>query len=395
MILFDLTHTSHSVASTGIQRQARCTFSALAAQTATIPVCFDPYANCWRPLDPDESRTVDVPTTGNRRGSRWTTAQRIRGWSRRLFRNPPPVPVAQGIVCAEIFSPLVARNLPALFEKCQGPKVAFFFDAFPLTHPELTPKSTVARFPAFMQELLRFDGVAANSRATADSLLGYWRWLGVTNPPAVTVLPLAADVPHPPTPKPPGGDLPPEILCVGTIEGRKNHLALLEAAEGLWQEGLHFSLHLVGLPRKDTAGQALAAIARLKAAGRPIRYEGPLAESALESAWANCAFSVYPSELEGFGLPILESLAHGRACVCSSRGAPGEIATGGGCIGLNPADSLNIREAMRRLLTDRQALEQLALEAGQRRIPTWPECAAHLHSWMQSLPLTPQRPSLM
>ena len=62
---------------------------------------------------------------------------------------------------------------------------------------------------------------------------------------------------------------PPRVLCVGTIEGRKNHLALLEAAEVLWSEGINFELQLIGLARPDTAGPALAKVADLQRAGRP------------------------------------------------------------------------------------------------------------------------------
>jgi len=46
----------------------------------------------------------------------------------------------------------------------------------------------------------------------------------------------------------------------------------------------------------------------------------------------NALFTVYPSLMEGFGIPILESLWHGKPCVCGGNGALGEVARGGGCL---------------------------------------------------------------
>ena len=386
MLLIDLTHTSHTAANTGIQRQARGVFNALAQLTATTPVCFDPFADTWRPLD-----AVELPNArgecpiGHSRGTQWTLAQKLRGWRGRLTGKTPPLPSATGLVCPEIFSPAVAARQPELFAHCAGPRVAVFFDAIPLTHPELTPPKTVARFPAYLQELLRFDGVAAISQTTADYLVGYWRWLGVRHVPPVMVVPLGVDLSSTTVEPEPASPLP-QVLCVSSVEGRKNHLALLGAADSLWAAGLQFELRLVGLPRPETAAAALAEINRLRAAGRPLRYDGVLNEPALNAAWAACRFSVYPSEIEGFGLPIIESLARGKPCVCAATGATGELVPGGGCLGVNPADAANFADAMHRLLTDSDLCQRLTDEALLRPVPTWEGCARHLLDWMREIP---------
>lgn len=386
MILIDLTHTSHTPANTGIQRQARGVYRALTQLTATTPICFDPFAKAWRPLDTVELQNArgELPV-GRSRGSQWTLAQKLRSWSGRLTGRTPPLPPATGLVCAEIFSPKVAARLPELFARCAGPRIAFYFDSIPLTHPEFTPAKTVARFPSYLQELLQFDGIAANSLTTAASLAGYWRWLGVASQPPITVLPLGVD---PPTarPLPLVPSLLPQILSVGSIEGRKNHLALLGAAESLWSAGLQFELRLVGMPRPETAAAALAEISRLRAAGRPLRFDGVLDESALNAAWAASSFSVYPSQIEGFGLPIIESLSRGKPCICAATGATGELVPGGGCIGVEPADAVNFASAMRLLLTNDALRMRLSGEAQIRPIPAWDGCARHLRDWMQQLP---------
>jgi len=83
------------------------------------------------------------------------------------------------LLVPEVFSPAVAAALPALVAATHGPRVALFHDAIALRFPELTPPKTVARFPAYLRELLMFDGIAAVSEDSRQSLLEYWRWLGL------------------------------------------------------------------------------------------------------------------------------------------------------------------------------------------------------------------------
>jgi glycosyltransferase involved in cell wall biosynthesis len=179
----------------------------------------------------------------------------------------------------------------------------------------------------------------------------------------------------------------PVILSVGSIEGRKNHLALLEACESLWAKGARFSLHLMGLAQPQTAARALARIRGLQAAGRPLRYDGPVSDAALATAYANCTFTVYPSLVEGFGLPVLESLAQGRPCICSDRRALGEAARGGGCVTLERVDSASLTEAISRLISSPAELERLACEARARRFRSWSDYASDLRAWMLELPV--------
>ena len=226
-----------------------------------------------------------------------------------------------------MFSPEVAAALPALLASVPGPRAALFHDAIALKFPELTPAKTVARFPAYLQELLQFDGIAAISEDSRQSLLDYWRWLEAPHPPPVTVIPLGIEPPPPSSARHAPSPLQlPVILSVGSLEGRKNHVALLDACERLWSAGTTFELRLIGLAHPQTGRAALEKIRALQAMGRPLCYDGPVDDATLEAAYAGCAFTVYPSLIEGFGLPVLESLARGKPCVCSGQGALGESA---------------------------------------------------------------------
>jgi glycosyltransferase involved in cell wall biosynthesis len=298
----------------------------------------------------------------------------------------------------EIFSPTVSAALPALFAAVRGPRVALFNDAIALKLPELSPAGTVARFPAYLRELLAFDGVAAISEDSRASLVDYWRWLGAARTPPVVAIPLGIDLPAaagvvPGSTGPaPGGSGPgepaprPIVLSVGTLEGRKNHVALLQACERLWSQGRRFELHLVGLTQAQTGRPAAELVAALQAAGRPLRYDGPADEPALEAAYAACAFTVYPSLAEGFGLPVAESLARGKPCVCLGSGALGEIARGGGCIPLTAVTTAELAGAIGRLLDAPAERAELAAAARGRRFRTWADYAAALTAWMREVP---------
>lgn len=388
MLLFDATHTSHTRAQTGIQRVCRSLHAALSNRQEVTAICHDPYLAAWRPLTAGERRQLQPGHAAARsRGAKWPLHQKLTGHARRLFGSRPALPAGRGFVCPELFSPAVAAHLSQLLATVSGPRVAVFHDAIGLKLPELTPPGTVRRLPAYLRELMLFDGIAANSEDSAASLRDYWAWLGVTGTPPVQAIPLGLDECHV-IRDIPAGEVP-RVLCVGTIEGRKNHLALLEACEALWTEGARFELQLLGMARPDTAGAALARITALKAAGRPLLYDGPAGDDALQAAYRRCAFTVYPSLIEGFGLPVLESLQHGKPCVCSGQGALGESARGGGCIALPALDAATLAGAIRRLLQNPADLAALGAEARARKFKSWPDYAGELTAWMATLSRRP------
>lgn len=388
-LLLDLSHTSHTQARTGIQRVSRALFAALGPHAT--PVTFDPYQGAWRQLESWESANLQLDAAAAKRGAKWPLRARLRGRFRRLTASQSPSPLAcvpsSGLVVPEIFSAHVAASLPSFLPSIAGPRVALFHDAIALKFPELTPPKTVARFPPYLVELLTFDGIAAVSEDSAASLSDYWKWLGAKNPPPIRTIPLGIET-HAtvPTGENSPVDQPPVVLSVGSIEGRKNHLALLDACEALWARGTRFSLHLIGLAQPQTGGAALARLQQLQAANRPLRYDGPVADAALAAAYAHCAFTVYPSLIEGFGLPVLESLAHGRPCICSALGALGESTRGGGCIALDQVDSASLADAISRLLASSAELDALKCAARARRFRTWADYVADLESWLRELP---------
>ena len=388
-LLLDLSHTSHTRARTGIQRVTRSLHAALGR--GALAITHDPFLAAWRELETWEHANLGSDSAAAKRGARWPLAAQLRGRARRVLgRGAGSLPPTAGLIVPEVFSPGVAAAWPALFGQITGPRVAVFHDAIALRYPEFTAPKTLARFPAYLVELLAFDGVAAVSDDSRAALIEYWRWLGVRNTPAVQTIslgiePRVPDAPGEKSPPAAPASADPEVLCVGSIEGRKNHLTLLDACEQLWTRGTKFSLHLIGLAQPQTAATALQKIRALQDAGRPLRYDGPATDAALENAYAHCAFTVYPSLVEGFGLPVIESVAHGKPCVCSSRGALGESARGGGCVMLEQMTAPALAEAIARLVNTPADLAQLARAARARRFRTWNDYSAELTEWLRTL----------
>ncbi|ACB77281.1 glycosyltransferase [Opitutus terrae] len=386
MFLLDLSHTSHSTARTGIQRVARSLHAALGDQAQAV--CFDPWLDAWRGLERWEFARLDsraAPAT--RRSARWPWIAQWRGRYRRRFgRGAAALPPSEGLIVPEVFSANVAAALPTLFAQTSGPRVAMFHDALPLRFPEFTAPGTVSRFPYYLRELLDFDGIVAVSEDSRAALLGYWRWLQVPQPPPVLALPHGVEPPAARVSVTRTPRTRPGVLSVGTIEGRKNHLALLAACEQLWRAGADFELQLIGFVARQSGTEVQQRIRTLQSAGRPLRFTGPVSDELLEAAYADCDFTVYPSIAEGFGLPVVESLVRGRPCVCSAHGAVGELTRDGGCVGLDVLDASGLAAAIGRLLAAPAELEALSAAARQRTFKTWADYTRELLAWMRTLP---------
>jgi FkbM family methyltransferase len=169
----------------------------------------------------------------------------------------------------------------------------------------------------------------------------------------------------------------PVILVVGSHEPRKNHLAILEATERLWAARGDSAFQLLFLGWSGwLSGEFDELVGQLLATGRPILVRKRCTEDELWTAYRLARFSVFPSLLEGFGLPIAESLACGTPVVTSNYGSMAEVAEKGGCVLVDPRDVDALEQAMAMLLDDDDALRKLREEALSVDTGTW-ECYAN------------------
>ncbi|ODM45866.1 hypothetical protein A9320_27145 [Ruegeria sp. PBVC088] len=120
------------------------------------------------------------------------------------------------------------------------------------------------------------------------------------------------------------------VLMVGTLEPRKNH----EFAYRLWRElhkrhpGAVLPLVFVGQPGWNMEGFTEMLAEDVGLPHRAIRILTDVDDEALGVLYETCRFTLYPSHYEGWGLPVVESLNHGKPCLTSDAPSIVEAAQG-------------------------------------------------------------------
>jgi glycosyltransferase involved in cell wall biosynthesis len=379
VLYVDVTSSCKSPMNTGVQRMVRGMVAALARRTGVTPLLWSPRLNSYCRLATPELRFLTQPFAHHPLASAkpeqlsarfpWSkTARHLRHRKRRLALETATTG-DDVLLVPEIFQDNRLARFGAAKTWFAGRRYAVFHDAIALRLPEFTAPERQRHFPDYIRALAGFDTVLCVSREVEADLRFFWNSHGVVGT-ATAVLGWPTDFGQP-RPVPQSNFRARRILCVATLERRKNHLALLAASEKLWSAGLSFELALIGRTTADWGGTVLCAVDRLVRRGRPVKWLRHVSDHALHQAYRDCSFSVYPSLREGFGLPILESLWHGRPCVCGNDGAIAEAAGGGGCLMITCADTDSLAGGLRELLTNEATYRRLFDEARDRTFRSW------------------------
>jgi len=246
-----------------------------------------------------------------------------------------------------------------------------FYDAIPIRRPELFSSLAHSMYLRSLSLIRHVDSISCISetvRADLERLLAVVprRWPR----PAVDVHYLGADFPARAAAATTAYDRP-IVLCVGTIEPRKNQARILRAMVEAQATGARFTGVFAG-----NAGWLNGAFreefSAAVAAGHSLALHEHLDDAALAALYERAAFTIYCSLDEGFGLPIIESLGRGRACITSDRGSMREIADlTGGCELVDPENVAEIAAAIGRLVADADVRERLTREAAAATWPSW------------------------
>lgn len=155
------------------------------------------------------------------------------------------------------------------------------------------------------------------------------------------------------------------VLCVGSLEPRKNLRRLLEAWSLLPHQQLGLSLVLAGA-KGHVFGDA-----GLPAPPPAVHLPGYLDDETLPAVYAGAEAFVFPSIYEGFGLPLLEAMASGTPVVCSNNTALPEVA-GAAAVFVDAYDIESIAQGIRTLCED-ESLRSRLRDAGLARAKdfTW------------------------
>ena len=167
------------------------------------------------------------------------------------------------------------------------------------------------------------------------------------------------------------------ILYVGTLQPRKNLVRLVEAFERIADRDKRINLVLSG---KDgwLYGDIKNKILNSKHKNK-IKLTGYIDESDLPAIYAGATCSLHPGLYEGFGLPVLESLASGTIPVAAKTGAlPEAVGRAGILVDPFNIDSIGegIEKAVKLMPEDKKRL----LEEGSNQLIkfSWSESAGKI-----------------
>jgi glycosyltransferase involved in cell wall biosynthesis len=116
----------------------------------------------------------------------------------------------------------------------------------------------------------------------------------------------------------------PYFVIVGTIEPRKDHKSLLRAFARVHERHPEASLVIIG--REGWLADDIMKEIRLAAETRPVFHLQGIRDDVLPGLYGGSTALVFPSQYEGFGLPLLEAMACGTAVIASDTAAHREVA---------------------------------------------------------------------
>ena len=131
-----------------------------------------------------------------------------------------------------------------------------------------------------------------------------------------------------PAPLPRFAPTRPFFVCVATLDVRKNHRLLYDAWTLLATRrgDVCPDLVCIGTPHLYVA-DLLREIRHDRTVNRHIHVLHGIEDCELDWYYKNCQATIYPSKYEGWGLPVAESLGHGRMCLASNATSIPEISS--------------------------------------------------------------------
>ncbi len=251
-------------------------------------------------------------------------ARRLPGEARRRFSDT--FNLAADVAEVDVFldmeaawlNPWSRRDLLPHLRRFAVETAAIVHDVAPITHPEWFEPASSFRFEKFLRAHLEHGShFFCISQHTRRQLLNVAAEFGYPQP-ATSLLPMGAlktsvESSEPTTERS-------MLLMVGTLEPRKNHDLVLGLFDRLDSEGVDVELQLVG-SRGWKSSDLISRITNHRHYGERLRWRSGLSDDALAALYTDAAAVLVPSLDEGFGLPVIEALAHGTPVVASDHPA--------------------------------------------------------------------------
>jgi glycosyltransferase involved in cell wall biosynthesis len=269
------------------------------------------------------------------------------------------------------------------------------YDLIPDLYPEWTSKEGLPIYRAWLHEIVpHADMIFTISQNTAKDFS--WRMAQLQKTvPAPMILPIGQF----PAPQRIGAQVSatgqgrapllfdrPFVLFVSTIEVRKNHALLFRVWRRLLAE-----MPAEQVPYLVFAGKIgwltkdlLVQLDNADWLNGHIKHVQSPSEQELAALYEACAFTVFPSLYEGWGLPVTESLSFGKT-VAASNAASIPEAGGAFCSYFDPEALDDAYEVIRGLIENPQRVAEFEAQIAEGfRPPSWADSAASLLRHLQA-----------
>lgn len=170
----------------------------------------------------------------------------------------------------------------------------------------------------------------------------------------------------------------PYILYVSSFNRRKNHDFIICVWKDLMRSDcvmsqLGVKLVFVGEVQSEGKYRDTDYLKSLKDIN--IEVISNASDEHLNNLYSQCLFTIYPSMQEGWGIPVQESLMHGKVCIVSKHVPSAEEISNAALIKLSPNDFFGWREAIFTWVSNKEMRSAFEVQAKQYTPPTWREIA--------------------
>ncbi|MCK6578022.1 MAG: glycosyltransferase family 4 protein [Anaerolineae bacterium] len=175
----------------------------------------------------------------------------------------------------------------------------------------------------------------------------------------------------------------PYILSVGTVQPRKNYARLVRAVAVLRERGIDIDVVIAGGRGwlEDSIYQAVDETMMTE----HVHFAGFVDDVDLPALYSAALVTALPSLYEGFGIPILESMACGVPVITSNVSSLPEVG-GDAAVTISPTDLDSIIDGLQRVLEDQSLRDQMIARGFSRAAQfSWRSAAAHLRQVYRSL----------
>jgi glycosyltransferase involved in cell wall biosynthesis len=277
--------------------------------------------------------------------------------------------------------------------------VGICHDLIVLQFPELASDRVYARVKSYWESIIPMcELIVVTSKTVAGDVRAYCAARNLPLP-ALTVVPLGtaspALKPQPGLALPPGLQPGKFVLMVGTLDPRKGHEFLIRVWKRLVAAGIpqaqDFRMVFVGKSAPNTPPDLTEMLLKQEA-GPTLLHLSSVSDDQLAALYRDAAFCVLPSKYEGYGLPIVEAFAAGKALIASTGGSIPEVVDGlAPC--LDPDDEDAWFEALKQWIVEpdvRSAYEEKVRKDFRPR--SWDEAAREFFQAVRSVGIEAEVP---